>query len=143
MTAVHLSVPSRIRPGRIHSVEFDAAACHLITASAGDRLDVAYQRGSGLTLDVRRCATTGAVLRVHGTGAGLSVDSNTPPFAIAAVLLALRDATGTRPRCLFPWPQHHRRTVMFGLTGTPALVREVLLRNEPDPRLRPVIQIGD
>jgi hypothetical protein len=143
MSAVHVSVPSRIRPGRIRSVDFDSAACRLIASSAGDRLDLAYQRGPGLILDVHPVATTGAVLLVQGTAAGLNVESAAAPYAIAAVLLALRDFAGLIPRCLFPWPHHDRLAVVLGLTGTPAQVRQVLRRSEPDPRLRPRVQVCD
>jgi len=59
------------------------------------------------------------------------------------VLLALHDATGVRPRCRFPWPRHHRLTIVLGLTGTAAQVREILRRSEPDPRQRPLLQVGD
>ena len=143
MTAVRMSVPSRVHPARIASVEFDAAACRLITAAARDGLDIAYRQGPGLVLDVRPRATVGAVLPVRGAGGLLTTDSTATPFAVATVLLALRDATGVRPRCRFPWPRRHRLTVIFGLTGTAAQVRELLRRTEPDPARRPIVHVGD
>jgi len=143
MAAVQMSVSSRVRPARIASVEFDAAARRLITAAVADGFDIAYRHGPGLILDVRPRPTIGTALRVRGTGAALSVDSTATPFAVAAVLLALHDATGVRPRCRFPWPRHHRLTIVLGLTGTAAQVREILRRSEPDPRQRPLLQVGD
>jgi hypothetical protein len=138
-----MSVLSRVRPARIASVAFDASACRLITAAAGDGLDVAYRHGPGLVLDVRPRASVGSVLRVGGAGGVLSIDSTTTPFAVATVLLALHDATGIRPRCRFPWPRHHWLTIVFGLTGVAVQVREILQRTEPDPRRRPIVQVGD
>lgn len=103
------SVPIRLQPARIVRVEFDPAACRLITAALGhgEGLDIAYQHGLGLLLDVRPQTSVGATLRVGGVGAVLWVNSGAIPYAIAAVLLGLRDATGVRPRCQFPWPRHH------------------------------------
>jgi hypothetical protein len=59
------------------------------------------------------------------------------------VLLAVADATGVRPRCRFPWPRQHWLTIIFGLTGPAAQVREILRRAEPDPHRRPVVRVGD
>lgn len=143
MTAGQMSVLSRVRPAGITSVEFDAAARRLIAAAGGSGLDIAYRNGSGLVLDVRPRPTIGTVLRVRGAGGILSVDSTATPLAVAAVLLALHDTTGARPRCRFPWPRHHRLTVILGVTGTAAQVREILRRSEPDPRRRPIVQVGE
>jgi hypothetical protein len=143
MNAVRMSVPCRVRPGHTTSVEFDTAARLLIAAATGDGFDIAYRTGPGLVLDVRPRRSAGAVLRVCGNGTALSVDSTATPMAVAAVLLALRDATDVRPQCRFPWPPHHWLTVVMGLTGTAAQTREVLHRSEPDPRRRPVVRVGD
>lgn len=143
MAAATMSVPSRVRPAGIRSVEFDAAALRSITAAAADGLDVAFRDGPGLVLDVRPRPAVGAVLRVRGANGVLSVDSLATPLAVAAVLLAMHDATGVRPRCLFPWPRHHWVTVVFGVTGTAVQVREILRRSEPDTRRRPVVQVGE
>lgn len=143
MTTVRMSVPCRVRPGHITRVEFDPAAAHLVTAATGNRLDIDYHNGPGLILDVRPRPSRGHVLLVRGAGTLMSVDSTATPHTIAAVLLALHDATGIRPQCRFPWPQHHRLTVMMGLTGTAAQVREVLRRSEPDPQRRPYVHVGD
>jgi len=143
MTTVQVSVPCRVGPGRIASVEFDAPARRLITAAVGDGLEIGYRHGPGLILDVRPRPTGGTALRVGGAAGALSVDSLANPFAVAVVLFALYDATGVRPLCRFPWPRHHRLTVLLGLTGTAAQVRAILQRNEPAPQRRPIVQIGD
>lgn len=143
MTAAHISVPSRVRPARIRTVEFDAAAGRLITITGGYSLNIGYRCGSGLPLDVRLQATDGTVLRVRGAGTALSVDSTAIPYAIAAVLLALGDLSGARPRCLFAWPRHHRLTAVLGLSGAPAQVRNILRISEPDPGKRPGVRVID
>jgi len=94
-------------------------------------------------LDVRPQTSAEPTLRVHVAGTALRVDSRAIPYAIAAVLLGLRDATGVRPLCRFPWPPHHRLAVVFGITGRAAQVRDVLTHSEPDPRRRPAIQVGE
>jgi hypothetical protein len=137
------SVASRVRPARIERVEFDPAACRLIADATRDVLDVAYGTGPGLRLDVRPARSLAGTLTVRGDGGGLCVESPAMPYAVAAVLLALRDTTGVRPRCRFPWPRHHRLTMVLGLTGPAAAVREVLRRSEPDPRRRPAVYVSD
>jgi hypothetical protein len=134
---------SRVRPAHDARVEFDAEARRLITAAADGGIDIAYRHGTGLVLDVHPRACAGHVMRVRGAGGTLSVDNMAVPYAVAAVLLAIRDATGLLPRCRFPWPADHRMSVIFGLTGLPAQVRQVLRRSEPDPGGRPVVQVSD
>jgi len=77
MTVVQMSVPSRVRPAPIASVEFDAAARQLITAAARDGLETAYR--PGLVLDVRPRSTAGTVLRVRGRSARSSGTANPDP----------------------------------------------------------------
>ena len=143
MTAMGTSIASRVRPARIERVEFDPAACRLIAEATRDVLDVAYGTGPGLRLDVRPAPSLVRTLTVRGEGGGLSVESPAVPYAVAAVLLALRDATGVRPRCRFPWPRHRLLTIALGLTGPAAAVREILRRSESDPRRRPAVYVSD
>jgi len=102
-------------------------------------IDVVDPSSFSQTLNVRGHANYGYnILRVHSAAV---------PNAIAAILLAMRDATGVRPQCHFEWAEGHPIAYMFrylllGRGDTAPLVREILREAEKDPTKRPSIHVG-
>ena len=104
-----------------------------------------------LEVDVVDPSTFSQTLRVRGVEVEeyriLRVESAVVPNTIAAILLALRDATGVRPQCYFEWAEGNPiaylfKYLLFGRGDTAPLVREILRENERDPALRPSIHVG-
>jgi hypothetical protein len=84
---------------------------------------------------------------MHGLYRVLTIESPSVPNALAALLLHVRDVTGTRPHIYFEWTEgnpaiHFIRFLLFGVGEVAPVAREVLRRAEPDPRRRPHIHAG-
>jgi hypothetical protein len=104
-----------------------------------------------LEVTVRDASEFAPVLTVHGEEIGgyrvLRADGSSIPNAIAAVLLSIRDRTGTQPHIYFGWSEGNplkylARFVLFGEGDIAPVTHEVLRRAEPDPKRRPAIHVG-
>ena len=91
------------------------------------------------------------VLAVHGADVGgfkvLRCVSPAIPNAIAALLLYVRDRTGTLPHAYFGWTEGNPiayllKFLAFGEGDTAPVTREVLRQAERDPARRPRIHVG-
>jgi hypothetical protein len=148
------------------SLEFDGAL-HLIANRPGAADEATYAAKEAqvramdpvpggadvefLEVEVVDPSTFSEVLVVRGAHVGpyrvLRVQAPAAPNAIAAILLALRDATGVRPHAHFEWSEgnplgHLMRYLILGRGDTAPVVREILRNLEPDPERRPGIHVG-
>jgi hypothetical protein len=104
-----------------------------------------------LEIDVVDPSEFKEVLHVRGVETDgyriLRVSSPAAPNAIAAILLALRDATGVKPHAYFEWSEGSPlrnlfRYILLGRGDTPPVVREIIRKNEPDVAKRPGVHVG-
>jgi hypothetical protein len=77
----------------------------------------------------------------------LRAESPAVPNAIAAILIAIRDATDVRPHAYFEWSEgnpvyHLMRYLLLGRGDTAPVVREILREVDADPNDRPIIHVG-
>ncbi|MEO3867902.1 amino acid transporter [Nonomuraea sp. B12E4] len=77
----------------------------------------------------------------------LAIESSAVPNSLAALLLYLRDRTGSVPHIYFHWAEGNPvvamlRYLVFGGGDVPPLSREVLRQAEPDPERRPRVHVG-
>ncbi|MGA1265088.1 MAG: amino acid transporter [Prochlorothrix sp.] len=91
------------------------------------------------------------VIRVRGLEVGgyqiLRLQSAAVPNAIAALLLHLRDRSGSLPHVYFGWTEGNPllyllRFVVLGEGDVPIVTREVLRKAEPDPTRRPKVHVS-
>jgi hypothetical protein len=90
-------------------------------------------------------------LYVHGHRIGkyavLRTEGASVPNAIAALLLYLRDRTGSQPHIYFGWVEGNplkylARFILFGEGDVAPVTHEILRRAERNPRRRPAIHVG-
>ncbi|MEU1396231.1 amino acid transporter [Micromonospora zamorensis] len=77
----------------------------------------------------------------------LSLASSSVPTALAALLLEIRDRSRRRPHIYFEWSEgspgrNILRYLAFGQGAIASVTREILRRQEPDPRRRPHVHAG-
>ncbi|MFB4271510.1 amino acid transporter [Nonomuraea sp. GTA35] len=77
----------------------------------------------------------------------LTIESSAVPNTLAALLLHLRDRTGSVPHIYFHWTEGNPvvamlRYLVFGGGDVPPLTREVLRQAEPELERRPHVHVG-
>ena len=133
--------------------ETGEAAEYLQKERAQRRLNPVPGRADVLFLEIKIVDPSEFREVLHVTGIDvegfhvLRAESPAVPNAIAAILIALRDATGQRPHAYFEWSEgspllHMVRYLLLGRGDTAPVVREILREVDKDPMDRPVIHVG-
>ncbi|MET8367104.1 amino acid transporter [Micromonospora sp. NPDC005194] len=83
----------------------------------------------------------------HDSYQVLSLTGSSVPTALAALLLEIRDRSRRRPHIYFEWSEggpgrNLLRYLAFGQGAIASVTREILRRQEPDPRRRPHVHAG-
>jgi hypothetical protein len=83
----------------------------------------------------------------HGHFRVLTLSSSTVPNAFAALLMHIRDTTGTVPHAYFEWTEGNPaanlwRYLLFGVGEVAPVTREVIRRAEPTRSRRPHVHVG-
>ncbi|MEU3986266.1 amino acid transporter [Streptomyces sp. NPDC026672] len=137
------SPPDRRSAGGYRAKEADQRRHTYIPRGAGPVLflEVSVRDSSDFTADVT----------VHGVRREgvrlLRAAGPTVPNTIAALLLALRDRTGSVPHAYFDWTEGNPvgnlvRFLVFGVGEVAPVTQEVLRRAEPDRSRRPWVHVG-
>jgi hypothetical protein len=84
---------------------------------------------------------------MHGLHRVLTVESSSVPNALAALLVHVRDRTGTNPHIYFEWTEgnpaaNFARFLLFGSGEVAPVTREVLRRSEPRRERRPHVHVS-
>ncbi|MFG3554415.1 amino acid transporter [Micromonospora sp. NPDC047557] len=84
---------------------------------------------------------------VHDSYPVLSLTGSSVPTALAALLLEIRERSRRRPHIYFEWSEggpgrNILRYLAFGQGAIASVTREILRRQEPDPRRRPHVHTG-
>src|SRR5262249_41136494 len=124
--------------------EKDARWRHSIQEVEGDFIfvEVELQDASDFTDEVLY------VTGVEDEGAKLlRCHSLAVPNALAAILLHIRDTTGSLPHVYFGWTEGHPlsyvlKYIFLGEGETAPLTREILRSEEPEERKRPLVHVG-
>lgn len=124
--------------------EIETRNVHLLSAEEADFVFIEVELGDPSEF-------SGEVLRVSGhLKEGFPVlccTSPSVPNAIAAVLLHLRDTSGTIPHVYFGWTEGNPvsyvfRYIFLGEGETAPITREILRRAEDNPNQRPKVIVG-